>query len=657
MVYDRGRSAPRRRDSSGFGSSGSPRERFPSDAGSAYPKSRTQNRLGLNPAPNRESIHLSAPKQPATDKATATNFYSETRNFVDLISERVFWFIQRDTADKKLKKLDNDVQRCQNSEFHSAVGLLETQSKAAEVEKAKIAQRITKVDHQLQDSAMSLWFVPEPAHERRFTNEEPQSITPPPSETSCDATGLDEKLAQLRSEMESKQKTQMAQMVQMTEEYRKLQTRITEESRRLQTQIEEQSQQHSKAKLEYEQQICDFRQRLDQEQCRREKLERLQTQIDEQSQQHSRVKLEHEQQMADVRQRLYQEQSHREKLEKLLQDLMSRLSSIETKTENHLVSTTNRLDEMVKQGTLDSVEARLAKVEALQTPVSVPSPQAPDDQKMNFDAYEPTKSIQLEDLETKIKDILNQSLFQKPDMIFSSESILRLASSVEEKLQSSLSRMAHAFGVMIDKERSQRASLEVKIATSVKSIATVEKELQTVKTEVKTTDTQLQTVENKVQTVQTEVKAVETQLQTARSESWDRAKELARMQVTSRISGVSEHETAREQTTQLQNVNHSVDLMRRDIEAMKLDSRHAMDAMCMRLQHVSAWQNNFAGKHFYDAMVAHLNDTILREHINALRELRMRVQSLEGLIMENNGNKRRKTSAFGGFQPTPPAAG
>lgn len=94
----------------------------------------------------------------------------------EFLCERLFWYIQRDTADKKIQKLQSDVKRCQTSQpdFGSAFELLKQQKDSADEEKAKYCSRLDAADEKLQLAVQQLVG--------RLQQSKPDDVTKPQSE-------------------------------------------------------------------------------------------------------------------------------------------------------------------------------------------------------------------------------------------------------------------------------------------------------------------------------------------------------------------------------------------------------------------------------------------------------------------------------------------
>ncbi|KAM3513711.1 hypothetical protein MY11210_002620 [Beauveria gryllotalpidicola] len=197
MVYDRVRSGLEPHEGASLGSNGSPRLRFTSDA-AKFSQKPGDARLHAAPSSNT----------PFTDDSLPS-----TRLLLDLISERVSWYIQRDSADRKNKKLRLDVNRCQHGEFPSAAALLDVHLKTADLEKAKFSQRMSATDEKLVRAISSWWSLLGTATQAKsIDSNDRHAPTPPPSETYSDINlNIEERLAQM--------------MNQLTQESQKLQSK------------------------------------------------------------------------------------------------------------------------------------------------------------------------------------------------------------------------------------------------------------------------------------------------------------------------------------------------------------------------------------------------------------------------------------------------
>ena len=328
------------------------------------------------------------------------------KQLVEMISDRVFWYIQRDNADKKCKKLRQDVKRCHNGDFSSAADLLDVHSKAADLEKAKFSQRMTAIDDKLVD-AMSAWYSKMEMAAQSINENNRHDLTPPPSETSSDINlSIEEKMGHMRENLEASMRKQITEQVQklqcatkevdearttslqshtMRESQKlsqlrdsleaSLRNRMTEESQKLQCEIKD----------AYESRTATIQNHATQESQKLAQMRsNLETVIRKQSAEESqklqsRIKDQYEVQIATLKQDLAQEKevaknlqdtlSQEKEVSKSLQaELKStnaRLAALETKIEDQ-IKTSSQSDRVIKQEAFVDLESRLAKVEAWQ---------------------------------------------------------------------------------------------------------------------------------------------------------------------------------------------------------------------------------------------------------------------------------------------------
>lgn len=100
------------------------------------------------PAPSKPS---KAP--PANDPVDA-----HVKRVTELVCERVFWYMQRDSADKKSKRLQSDADRCNaiNSDFSSAFEMIKLQRNQAEEDRNKCCSRVEAADEKLRAAVQLL---------------------------------------------------------------------------------------------------------------------------------------------------------------------------------------------------------------------------------------------------------------------------------------------------------------------------------------------------------------------------------------------------------------------------------------------------------------------------------------------------------------------
>lgn len=480
---------------------------------------------------------------------------------VDLFSERASLYMQRDGAEKKLKKFHQDVKRCQNSNFPSAVEMLNAHFKAAELDKANLSQQIASVDSRLLDIISSLKSkLDGQAHTNAFHNSGRQGLTPPPSEPSSDiALSIDEKLAQMRDGFEVTLRNQVAA------ECQKLESRL---------------------RGDYESQLANLRQEL----------------LEERS----------------LRQDLLEERSRRTAVQDGLHDMSLRMDSIEAKVEEH-AQLRPQLDQAVKKDAFTDLEARLANLEAealsysatvKDADKSAPTqPTCDDKTSMDVDVDQVEKlaslatqsSISLEELEGKVKNILKQMLLGSEEELVPDDRILRLVQpaveGVQANLQTFLNRFAAGFGTMLDKERAARAELADQFAQFTQSATLVTRELQAIKAE------------------------------------------LAMFKSAYEAHSHAANAAIGNQAAQIEYVTSLLTSTKGGLDLAKDELRKSMAGLSLRIEHALAWQANFSTRHLFDAITRHLNDTFMREHINAIGNLTMRIESLENYT---DANKRRR---------------
>ncbi|PQK16494.1 hypothetical protein BB8028_0006g08140 [Beauveria bassiana] len=187
MVYDRVRSGLGPHESASLGSSGHPRLRFPSDAAQFSQK------------PGPAQLHAA----PSSTTPFTDDSLPSTRLILDLISERVSSYIQRDSADRKNRKLRLDVDRCQAGEFPGVTALLDVHLKSADYEKAKLNQRMSATDEKLVRVTSNWRSLLETAAQAKSINaNDHHTPTPPPSETHSDIPlNIEERLAQMMNKI------------------------------------------------------------------------------------------------------------------------------------------------------------------------------------------------------------------------------------------------------------------------------------------------------------------------------------------------------------------------------------------------------------------------------------------------------------------------
>lgn len=634
MVYDRGRSAREVHGGASAGTSGSPRSRFaPENSSFAQKQGSTRpHEVQCSNAPMVLDDDLLNPKV-----------------LIDLISERVSWYIQRDNADKKNRKLRHDLKRCQNGEFPSAVDMLDVRLKALDLDKAKFSQRMTIIDDKLLKTTSAWCSKLESATQpKSFSGNGRHDLTPPPSETSSDINlSIDEKLAQLREDLEVSMRNQITEALQklqcevksaydsrtttlhndMTQEAQKLlqarnsievliRNQITEQSQKLQYEIKD----------SYESRTANIQNHVRQEsqklsQMRSNVETMIRKQFAEESRKlQSKTEDKYEAQLASLRQDLLQEKDVAKRLEAKLNSMAAKLAAVETKVDDQ-AKISSQLDLTVKQEAFVDLESRLAKFEASQ--MSTNQPTKKDDAEdhkieVEVDSAQPPKldSIMAQspclELNGGLQEKLTQFL-QNGDGIVSEKMVLCLVQAVETRLQSTLSHMAEKFGTLIEKERAERVSLGVQVKGTAQSISATAQAVEALHAE------------------------------------------LIKVQAASVANRQSDVTASMNQETRIQNLTELLSSTKDDIQsAIKGELQKSVDALWLRTANMQSWQDNFNTIELFNAIVQHLNNSFVSDHFNTLIELRARVINLEGGLGDG-GNKKRKLAEPSPL-PFPPVA-
>lgn len=580
---------------------------------------------------------------------------------IEMMSDRVFWYIQCDNADKKCKKLRQDVKRCHNS---SAADLLDVHSKAADFEKAKFYQRMTAMDEKLVD-AMGAWCSKMETAAQSINDNNRRDLTPPPSETSSDINlSIEEKMGQMREGLEASMRQQITEQMQKLQSATKevdesrtstlqghtmresqklsqlrdsleasLRERMTEESQKLQCEVKD----------AYESRTATIQNHAMQESQKLAQMRsNLETVIRKQSAEESqklecKIRDQYEAQIAALSQDLAREKetsknlqdtlSQEEEVSKSLQaELKStnaRLAALETKIEDQ-ITRSSQSDPIVKQEAFVNLESRLAKVEAWRMVSNKSKTKEPImDQKtdVTIDGVQTQKidrataeSIYLE-LEQELEDKMTQFILRSGDRIVPDQRVLRLVqphiSAVKDNLQSSLRHMADGFGKMIEKEREMSANLRVQVEAAAQSATA-----------------SAQAIEN---------------MQT----------ELSALQTTSDANRQSDAALLKQQQDQMQNFMTSLASAKRETETAKSELQKSLDSLWLRSTNMHAWQEDFSTAQLFDAIIQHLNIYFVPEHLSSLTSLKARVACIEGqLHLGDASNKKRKLTEHSPF-PAP----
>ncbi|KND94178.1 hypothetical protein TOPH_01091 [Tolypocladium ophioglossoides CBS 100239] len=139
-----------------------PRERRPhlregidsSPVGGSSPvaSSSARNDVASERASGKSSPSAPAPSKPQKAPPANDPVDAHVKRVTDLVCERVFWYMQRDSADKKFNKLQSDAARCKASlgDSSSAFEIIKLQRDQAEEERARCCSRVETADEKLR---------------------------------------------------------------------------------------------------------------------------------------------------------------------------------------------------------------------------------------------------------------------------------------------------------------------------------------------------------------------------------------------------------------------------------------------------------------------------------------------------------------------------
>ncbi|KAJ6441960.1 Deoxyribonuclease Tat-D [Purpureocillium lavendulum] len=164
-------------------------------AASVPPSARNDAALSRNSPATEASLSIRQQvRGPAKDPATpAVPLDHCVQRIVEILCQRVFWFMQREKADTTYKKTKSDVDRCKNSisEYSSAYNILTDQEKIASDVRKKCCDKVELMDQKMQAALPSVLSAIR--REIQQAASQPGTLGPEPERT----TGLS------RSEFES----------------------------------------------------------------------------------------------------------------------------------------------------------------------------------------------------------------------------------------------------------------------------------------------------------------------------------------------------------------------------------------------------------------------------------------------------------------------
>ena len=381
----------------------------------------------------------------STDSNSPTSdFAQDIRKIIDLFSERGFYFAQRDAADKKYRERHNEMERCQTSNFSSAIDILEYQTKAADTERTKAAQRLCAVDDRLVEATNSFihkWSATLDGKILAATKGVQGHLTPPPSETSDHPMfDVEEKLAWLRETIEPT-----------------VAKRVTEEAEKFQSTII----------AGYESRIEELNLRLDQEKAARsaaeQKLENFATRLESMEAAMEQVKV--------TRGTAARENETLKESITRLEARLTQLDDVNDSSTAKLSSHSDLITELFKKVSTENTDINNAK-QAKETVVSNTTNLS--DCSAACQSMYKTLASTVEEL-SPLRSKFDTVLSNRQSDLLSDEHVLRIVnqqvSCVEEGLQKSLKTIASGFGPLIDKEREEREKLESKLTTTANDVA------------------------------------------------------------------------------------------------------------------------------------------------------------------------------------------
>ncbi|OAA70455.1 hypothetical protein ISF_02429 [Cordyceps fumosorosea ARSEF 2679] len=405
----------------------------------------------------------------------------------------------------------------------------------------------------------------------------------------------------------------------------------------------------------------------------------IRKQLTEESQELQSEINHNEAKIAALEEALLQERNVSENLQAKTQSMETRLADMERKFEDQArISQLQRRD---KQEAFVELELSVAKCEASQM-ATITSTNKDDKLGMEVDAGQPQKWDRI------IKDSpyieLEQKLKNKMTQFLQSRS-----SAMEEHVQTQLNQLASDFGTWMDKEREIRLSLDEQVKAAKQSANAAVQAVEVVSAKLVMNQTTSESnresdasaianqkvliqglgervgaAEHSVTEVTKVVEAMRTDLITtkskvavladyeARLQSLDeriRATEQFATPVASAIKTIRTDRTTTQSAvaihgTCIQNLTGAKESPENETRSARDGLQKSIDALWLRTKNLNDWQQNFSTRGLFDAIVKHLNESFVSEHVFNFTKVLKRVQRLESQLGDGSSKKRKLTA-------------
>ena len=401
-------------------------------------------RMNTGPLPaGPQNQQITSPTSTASGSRTS-DFAQDVRRIIDLFSDRSLYYALHDAADKKYRERHREMERCQSSRFSSAIDILEYETKAADTERRKVAQRLFAVDNRLvkaTTSSIHKWSATLDNKILAAVKGAQGHPTAPASETAdlC-MFDIEEKLAWLRDMIEPSVAKRVAQEA---EEFK------------------------STIVAGYDSRIEELQLRVDQEMAARsaaeQKLENFATRLE--SMEAAMEKLTVTGGTATQENKALREN---------ITGLEARLTQLDDVTDSSTAKLSSHSDflaellERVSEWNADAVNTKRVKEWAVSKTTNL------SDCSTACQSMYKSLAIALESL-TPLRSEFDNIVENMPPDSLSEDHVLKLvdqqASCVEERLQKSLKTIASGLAPLIDEEREGREKLESRLTTVANDVA------------------------------------------------------------------------------------------------------------------------------------------------------------------------------------------
>ncbi|EQK99716.1 hypothetical protein G6O67_001490 [Ophiocordyceps sinensis] len=586
------------------------------------------------------------PKPPSTASSASSassrgSLRPDVKRATDQLCDRLFWYMQRDAADKKLQRLQFDLDRCKKSQsdFGSAPELIRNQRDSAEEEKAKCCTRLDAADEKLHAAVQQL------------VARLPQSKSDDGAKPQADHKPIERPAPDLESRLLAAQKSAEASFTRMLSE----ESSLIKES--LRTEFESRA-------AEMKTQTAELKAHLYVEKIRneqlRESIKALENKIRDSAKDdggEDSQKPEHGRQAHATSKAGPAADPPAETAEMRAEEALALAAKIEEGTKN-----------LVSRDELDEVLRKFDKT------MSLPEDGGEDGEPQDsWPVPGEGTALKLRGLSSKLKDL--ESSVREHDAVQTSLRIQKLIKEVD----------GHAEAIKQQADQQMEAklamqTLELTLAKQSASQSHAETKKDTQETppaaaSANASDSHIQDISRAevtgvlkdfLPTLSKKLTDFLKEERVMRSESISKEAEKAAeataalrtdlnalRQDCARSLNELAHQVAKSNSDLLAS-GHQLKTLETTCPAARAETKSEVDELAMQVRDVQSWQDNFTTRPLYKDIVDHINATLPNGVVNQLKTLAMKIEGIEGHLHATEGGdtKRRKVQAANSAPPS-----